>query len=74
MLLYTKLQTVIAQTAEFKADGSSNTDSSIKVLSGETSKVELDIVAKPIEGLNIIAGYSYNDAFTKTSGFKRELY
>jgi iron complex outermembrane receptor protein len=37
MLLYTKLQTVILQTAEFKADGSSNTDSSIKVLSGETS-------------------------------------
>ncbi len=63
----------LAQTAEFKADGSSNTDSSIKVLSGETNSkgVELDIVAKPIEGLNIIAGYSYNDMrFTKTSGLK----
>jgi iron complex outermembrane receptor protein len=48
----------LAQTAEFKADGSSNTDSS--VLSGETARVELD-VAKPVEGLNIIAGYSYND-------------
>ncbi|MFV8363470.1 TonB-dependent siderophore receptor [Flavobacterium sp. ZT3P35] len=63
----------LAQTAEFKADGSSNTDSSIKVLSGETNSkgIELDIVAKPIEGLNIIAGYSYNDMrFTKTSGLK----
>jgi iron complex outermembrane receptor protein len=61
----------LAQTAEFKADGSSNTDSSIKVLSGETNSkgVELDIVAKPVEGLNIIAGY--NDMrFTKTSGLK----
>jgi iron complex outermembrane receptor protein len=61
----------LAQTAEFKADGSSNTDTSIKVLSGETTSkgVEFDIVAKPIEGLNIIAGYSYNDMhYTKTSG------
>jgi iron complex outermembrane receptor protein len=58
----------LAQTAEFKADGSSNTDSSIKVKWETNSKgVELDIVAKPIEGLNIIAGYSYNDMrFTKT--------
>ena len=47
----------LAQTAEFKANGSINTDSSIKVLSGETySKgVELDVVVKPVEGLNIIA-------------------
>ena len=63
----------LAQTAEFKADGTSNTDSSIKVLSGETNSkgIEFDIVAKPIEGLNIIAGYSYNDMrFTKTSGLK----
>nr|WP_314896453.1 TonB-dependent siderophore receptor [uncultured Flavobacterium sp.] len=61
----------LAQTAEFKADGSSNTDTTIKVLSGETTSkgVEFDITAKPIEGLNIIAGYSYNDMrYTKTSG------
>ena len=63
----------LAQTAEFKADGSSNTDTSLKILSGETTSkgVEFDIVAKPIEGLNIIAGYSYNDMrYTKTSGLK----
>jgi iron complex outermembrane receptor protein len=62
MLLYQITNSNLAQTAEFKADGSSNTDSSIKVLSGDQQQgVELDIVAKPVEGLNIIAGYSYND-------------
>ena len=63
----------LAQTAEFKADGSSNIDTSIKVLSGETTSkgVEFDIIANPLEGFNIIAGYSYNDMrFTKTSGLK----
>jgi iron complex outermembrane receptor protein len=61
----------LAQTSEFRADGSLNTDNSIKVLSGETiSKgIEIDITARPIEGLNINAGYSYNDMrYTKTSG------
>jgi iron complex outermembrane receptor protein len=61
----------LAQTAEFKADGSVNTDTSIKTLSGETKSkgIEVDITAKPLVGLNIIAGYSYNDMrYTKTSG------
>jgi iron complex outermembrane receptor protein len=61
----------LAQTAEFKADGSNNTDTSIKVLSGETKSkgIEIDIIAKPVNGLNITAGYSYNDMrYTKTSG------
>lgn len=61
----------LAQTAEFKADGSINTDTTIKILSGETKSkgIEIDITARPIEGLNINAGYSYNDMrYTKTSG------
>lgn len=61
----------LAQTAEFKADGSTNTDTTVKVLSGETKSkgIEIDITARPIEGLNINAGYSYNDMrYTKTSG------
>jgi iron complex outermembrane receptor protein len=61
----------LAQTAEFKADGSINTDTTVKTLSGETKSkgVEIDITARPIEGLNIIAGYSYNDMrYSKTSG------
>jgi len=62
----------LAQTAEFKADGTTpNTDTTIKTLSGETKSkgIEIDITARPIEGLNIIAGYSYNDMrYTKTTG------
>ena len=61
----------LAQTAEFKSDGSFNTDTSIKVLSGETTSkgIEIDITARPTDGLNINAGYSYNDMrYTKTSG------
>lgn len=61
----------LAQTAEFKADGvTPNTDTNIKVLNGETKSkgFEIDITAKPIEGLNITAGYSYNDSrFSKTN-------
>jgi len=63
----------LAQTAEFKADGSANTDSSIKTLSGSTKSkgVELDITARPVTGLSIMAGYSYNDMrYTKTSGLE----
>jgi len=62
----------LAQTAEFKADGTTpNTDTTIKTLSGETKSkgIEIDVTARPIKGLNIIAGYSYNDMrYTKTSG------
>jgi iron complex outermembrane receptor protein len=62
----------LAQTAEFKADGTTpNTDTTIKTLSGETKSkgIEIDITARPVEGLNIIAGYSYNDMrYTKTTG------
>jgi iron complex outermembrane receptor protein len=69
--LYQIINSNLAQTAEFKADGSSNTDTTIKVLSGQTKSkgIEVDVTARPIEGLNIVAGYSYNDMrYTKTSG------
>lgn len=61
----------LAQTAPNKADGSLNTDTSIKILGGATKSkgIEVDITARPIEGLDIIAGYSYNDMrYTNTSG------
>jgi iron complex outermembrane receptor protein len=62
----------LAQTAPFLADGvTENVNSNIKVLGGATKSkgVEIDVTATPIEGLNIIAGYSYNDMrYTKTSG------
>lgn len=69
--LYQIINDNLAQTAEFKADGPTNTDTTVKVLSGETKSkgIEIDITARPIEGLNINAGYSYNDMrYTKTSG------
>ncbi|MET0759375.1 MAG: TonB-dependent siderophore receptor [Flavobacterium sp.] len=62
----------LAQTAPFLADGvTPNANTNIKVLGGGTKSkgVEIDITARPTEGLNIIAGYSYNDIrYTKTSG------
>jgi iron complex outermembrane receptor protein len=62
----------LAQTAPFLADGVTvNTNSAIKILGGETKSkgVEIDITARPIEGFDIVAGYSYNDMrYTKTSG------
>ncbi len=70
--VYQIINSNLAQTAEFKADGTTiNTDTTIKTLSGETKSkgVEFDITARPIEGLNIIAGYSYNDMrYSKTTG------
>lgn len=69
--VYQIVNSNLAQTAEFKADGSLNTDTNVKVLSGETKSkgIEIDVTARPIEGLNIVAGYSYNDMrYTKTSG------
>ncbi|MDR6843744.1 TonB-dependent siderophore receptor [Flavobacterium granuli] len=69
--VYQITNTNLAQTAEFKADGSPNTDTSIKVLNGETKSkgVEVDLTARPVDGLSIIAGYSYNDMrYSKTSG------
>jgi iron complex outermembrane receptor protein len=62
----------LAQTAPYLANGiTPNADTNIKMLGGATKSkgVEVDVAAKPIEGLNIIAGYSYNDMrYTNTSG------
>lgn len=69
--LYQIINDNLAQTAEFKANGSVNTDTTIKVLSGETKSkgIEIDLTARPVTGLSINAGYSYNDMrYTKTSG------
>ena len=71
LTFYQIVNSNLAQTAELKADGTINTDTTVKILSGETTSkgFEFDISAKPIEGLNIMAGYSYNDMrYTKTTG------
>ena len=68
--LYQITNSNLAQTAEFNSEGIINTNTNIKSLNGETKSqgIELDITAQPIEGMSILAGYSYNDMrFSKTS-------
>lgn len=68
---YQIINSNLAQTAEFNLDGTTNTNTNIKVLNGETTSkgIEIDITAKPTEGMNILLGYSYNDMrYSKTSG------
>jgi len=63
----------LAQTAPFDKDGNQNSNTSIKVLSGQTKSdgIELDVAAQPVTGLSILAGYSYNNArYTKTDTTK----
>ncbi|PKB15672.1 TonB-dependent siderophore receptor [Flavobacterium sp. 5] len=58
----------LAQTAQYLADGvTQNVTTTIKELVGATKGkgIEIDITARPITGLNINAGYSFNE--TKVS-------
>lgn len=69
--LYHIVNSNLAQTAEFDANGNVNTNTNVKSLSGETTSkgIEIDLMYKPIDALNIMAGYSYNDMrYTKTTG------
>ncbi|HSC53756.1 MAG TPA: TonB-dependent receptor [Phnomibacter sp.] len=53
----------LAQTAPFLADGTTpNNNTNIKQLTGETTSdgVEVDVLAQPIRGLHVNAGYSWN--------------
>jgi iron complex outermembrane recepter protein len=71
LTLYQINNSNLAQTAEFKSDGTINTDTNVKTLNGATTSkgIEIDIQAKPAEGITIMTGYSYNDMrYTKTSG------
>ena len=68
---YQIINSNLAQTAELNLDGTLNTNTNIKTLSGETKSqgIEIDITAQPTEGMNILLGYSYNDMrYSKTSG------
>lgn len=69
--LYHIVNSNLAQTAEFDANGNVNTNTNVKSLSGETTSkgIEIDLIYKPIDALNIMAGYSHNDMrYTKTTG------
>jgi iron complex outermembrane receptor protein len=67
--VYRIINNNLAQTAPYLLDGKSNSNTNIKMLSGETTSdgVEVDLAANPLSGLNITAGYSYNYMrYTKT--------
>ncbi|MFZ4107323.1 TonB-dependent siderophore receptor, partial [Flavobacterium sp.] len=71
LTIYQIINSNLVQTAEFDANGNVNTNPQLRELSGKTiSKgVEVDLIIKPSDALNILAGYSFNDMrFTKTSG------
>ena len=67
----------LAQTAQFLADGvTQNATTTLKELVGATKGkgVEVDITARPLEGLNIMAGYSFNETkVSKSSGTNGSL-
>ncbi|MFH7014848.1 TonB-dependent siderophore receptor [Flavobacterium sp. FlaQc-47] len=67
----------LAQTAQFLADGvTQNATTTLKELVGATKGkgVEIDITATPVEGLNIMAGYSFNETkVSKSSGTNGSL-
>jgi iron complex outermembrane receptor protein len=63
----------LAQTAQFAANGQPNNNTAIKELTGETTSdgIEFDLTGRPVAGLDIIAGYSYNYMrYTKTPDAK----
>lgn len=67
----------LAQTAPFAADGvTPNVNTNLRELVGGTKGkgIEIDINANPVKGLNILAGYSFNETkITKTSGTSGSL-
>lgn len=52
----------LAQTALLKADGTANADATIKEFTGKTASdgAELDLSGTIVQGLDFLAGYSYN--------------
>jgi len=72
--VYRIINNNLAQTAQFQADGvTPNNNTALKELVGQTTSdgIELDITGHPAKGLDIIAGYSYNNMrYTKTPDTK----
>ncbi|MGN6618843.1 MAG: TonB-dependent siderophore receptor [Ilyomonas sp.] len=71
--VYRIINNNLAQTAPFDKDGNLNSNTAIKQLSGQTTSdgVEFDLVGQPVNGLSIMAGYSYNYMrYTKTGSAK----
>lgn len=67
--VYRILNNNLAQTAPYLRDGTPNNNTAIKQLTGHTTSdgVEVDLAAHPVNGLDLLAGYSYNYMrYTKT--------
>lgn len=74
LTVYRIVNNNLAQTAQFAADGMTpNNNTNLKELTGQTKSdgLELDITGHPAQGLDLIAGYSYNYIrYTKTPDTK----
>jgi iron complex outermembrane receptor protein len=73
LTVYRIINNNLAQTAPYDKDGNQNSNTSIKILSGQTTSdgVELDLSGQPVKGLSILAGYSYTYMrYTKTDSVK----
>ncbi len=71
--IYRIINSNLAQQAEFRADGTLNSDATVKELKGQTTSdgIELDLNGAFSQNFYFIAGYGYNYMrFTKTSGAK----
>lgn len=73
LTVYRIVNNNLAQTAPFDKNGAPNNNTNIKELAGETTSdgLEIDINSTPIRGLNVLAGYSYNNMrYTDTKDAK----
>lgn len=71
--VYRIVNSNLAVVAPFKADGTINSDNTVKTLSGETTSdgFDIDITGHFSKNFYFITGFSYNNArYTKTSGLK----
>ncbi|HMG68984.1 MAG TPA: TonB-dependent receptor, partial [Chitinophagaceae bacterium] len=71
--IYRIINSALAQQAEFRADGTLNSDATVKELKGQTTSdgLELDLNGTLAKNIYFIAGYGYSYMrFTKTSGAK----
>jgi len=71
--VYRIINNNLAVMAPFKADGTVNSDNTVKELSGQTTSdgFDIDITGHLSKNFYFITGYSYNNArYTKTSGLK----
>ncbi|MFD2873180.1 TonB-dependent siderophore receptor [Mucilaginibacter ximonensis] len=71
--VYRIINSNLAVVAPFRADGTVNSDNTIKQLNGQTTSdgFDIDVTANLSKNFYFIVGYAYNHArYTKTSGLK----